>query len=416
MVVEISLNGGAWTRLDSNVGTGNNYNTLKSYAWYNSSSTNGPIDYAKFTSINGGEGNDMLYSSQNAGWIQSATRLTGSAGLSNVRFRFTFGSDISGNDEGWAIDDIEVIDISTPTNPATAVVLSNITNTSTRVSWTRGDGEGVLVVARLSATPAVSPVNDLLYTANNVFGAQDSTGTGNYVVYSGSGSTVVVSGLSQLTDYAYDVYEYNGKYMHVNFIPSAASNNATTLPVTLTSFTAAAKGNDVVLNWNTASEVNNKGFEIERSVDGRSFEKIDFVKGYGNSSRMISYNLKDDKAFAEAGSQVLYYRLKQLDFDNRFAYSQVVKVSRVAEKANAFSAFPNPFNTSYTVSFDAAEAAEVIVRMTDLQGRTVNEQTVQAAKGNNQFSFDNLGGLQSGIYFVKLTIGGEMQVLKLVKH
>jgi hypothetical protein len=188
------------------------------------------------------------------------------------------------------------------------------------------------------------------------------------------------------------------------------------LPVTLTAFSATAKGNDVLLSWTTASEINNKGFEVERSADGRSFENVGFVKGAGNSNTKRTYALADDKAFIEAGSNVVYYRLKQVDMNGEYTYSNVVRVISTAQKANAVSAYPNPFNTTYNVSFDAVAAGTVSLQMVDLQGKVVATQTSATVKGFNAIAIHNVDGLQTGVYFVKVTVDGETQVLKLVKN
>lgn len=196
----------------------------------------------------------------------------------------------------------------------------------------------------------------------------------------------------------------------------ADENVANPLPVTFTSFAAAVKSSDVLVSWATASETNNRGFEIQRSADGRTFEYAGFVKGAGNSNSPISYSSTDARAFEKASSNVLYYRLKQVDFNGDFTYTHTVRVVKNAEKANALSAYPNPFGNAYSVSFDAADAGAVKLTMIDLQGKMVAEQTSAVVKGSNRISFDNLGDLQTGVYFVKVTVDGETQVLKLVKN
>jgi hypothetical protein len=413
MVVEMSINNGAWTKVSATVGTGNNLNTDSSYAWYSSNSTNGLVP-PKFASTTTGQGSDVLYLSQNNGWIQSAAYLRGATGQNNVKIRFHFTSDNTNNAEGFAIDDIEVVEIApSPTNPASAVTLSSITTSGMNVGWTNGNGQGRLVVARLTTTAPVAPVNNKLYRANPVFGALDSTGLGNYVIYSGTGSSVVSTGLANLTDYTYDVYEYNGKYMHINFA-GASSNNAPT-PVKLTSFTVTAKGNDALLNWTTASETNNKGFEIERSANGRTFEKINFVNGAGNSSKVINYNLVDKNVWLPGVSEV-YYRLKQVDFDGKYAYSQVVRVNKNVKEANALSVFPNPYSNDYSISFTAINEGSATVEMMDLQGKVVAVKNAAVVNGVNTISMNEASTVRAGIYFVRININGEMQTLKLVKN
>jgi hypothetical protein len=154
LMIQISVNGGPWTKLDDNLGTGANFNTPNSYAWYNHAGASGPVAPSKFSSNTTGIGSDAIYASQVNGWIQSAVVMTGAAGFSNVKVRFFFGSDGSGQDEGWALDDFEIEEVITPTTPASAVILSNVTNTTTDVAWTNGNGKGRLVVARLTPTPA----------------------------------------------------------------------------------------------------------------------------------------------------------------------------------------------------------------------------------------------------------------------
>jgi hypothetical protein len=415
MTVEISISGGPWTRLDSIGGAGANFNTDSSYAWYDNTSTFGPVP-PKFSSITTGIGSDGIYSSHVNGWIQSAARLTGAAGQSDVKFRFHFSSDVSGNAEGWALDDIELVDVTAPTTGAAAVVLSNVNGTSTGVNWTNGNGDGRLVVARQSSTAPIAPLDNVLKTENSVFGAQDSTGLGNYVIYNNTGNSVVATGLTTLTDYTYDVYEYNGKYMHVKYAATSASNNATTLPVAFTSFTVTPKNSDVLLAWSTASEINNRGFEVERSVDGRNFEYVNFVKGAGNSSRANHYDLTDKKAFDISRSNVLYYRLKQTDFDGKFVYSTVVRVNKNQQALGSLTLFPNPYATDFSISLTSTDAGKAVIEMMDIQGKVVASQETSLLTGSNTVAINNASDLNAGVYFVRVTLNGETQMLKLVKN
>jgi hypothetical protein len=412
MVVEMSVNGGTWTRLNNTLGTGANFNTDSSYAWVNSNSTNGPVTPPKFSSATSNIGSNTLYSSHDNGWIQSAVYLAGAQGQSNVKVRFRFVSETTGIYEGFALDDIEIVEIATPTNAASAVTINNATTSSLNVGWANGNGQGRLVVARLTTTSLVAPVDNKLYSPNPVFAALDSTGLGNYVIYSSSGSSVVSTGLMNLTDYTYDVYEYNGKYMHIKFTPGSSNNMAT--PVKLTAFTAAAKSNDAILNWTTASETNNKGFEIERSVNGRTFEKVNFVKGAGNSVSVINYTLTDAKAFGQ--NNVLYYRLKQVDFDGKYSYSNIVRVSKNAVSINGISVSPNPYSTEYNVSFTTNSEGKAMIEMIDIQGKVVATQNVSVVSGTNVLPMQETSTLNDGVYFVRITMNNETHMLKLVKN
>ncbi|AMS25804.1 hypothetical protein AEM51_01065 [Bacteroidetes bacterium UKL13-3] len=188
------------------------------------------------------------------------------------------------------------------------------------------------------------------------------------------------------------------------------------LPVKLISFTANVESTDVLVSWTTASEQNNKGFEVERSVDGRTFEFAGFVEGAGNSNQTLNYSLLDNEAFAKTNANILYYRLKQVDVDGNESYSNIVMVSSNTENTNGLSVYPNPFTTDYTVSLTATTDAKATVELFDLQGKQVNVQSKEITKGFNVLQVTNVEALHTGIYFVKVTINGETQVMKLVKN
>jgi hypothetical protein len=188
------------------------------------------------------------------------------------------------------------------------------------------------------------------------------------------------------------------------------------LPVKLISFTAATKGNDAILNWNTATETNNKGFEIERSVNGRTFEKVNFVKGAGNSNKAMSYSLTDANAFTVSQSNVLYYRLKQVDLDGKYTYSNIVRVDKTTKEANALSVFPNPYSNDYSISFTAINEGSATVEIMDLQGKVVATKNAAVVNGANTISMTEASTVRAGIYFVRINVNGEMQTLKLVKN
>ncbi len=414
-IVEISINNGPWTRLNDQIGTGTNFNTLTSHAWYNLINTNGYINtgIGKFTNTTG------TYASQVNGWVESATRLTGAGGQSNVKVRFHFAADGAGtDDEGWAIDNIEVVNVTAPTTPSTSVVLTpNVNGGAINVAFAAGNGQERLVVARLTSDPAVAPLDTLLYQANSVFSAPSpsTTGTGNIVVYKGTGTSVNVTGLANFTNYTFDVYEYNGKYMHNRFA-AAASNAASTLPVKFIYFAANNNNGNVNLNWSTASEINNKGFVIERSVNGKEFTYVDFVEGAGNTTKTTKYNKVDAGAFKVTGVSTLYYRLKQVDFDGTIAYSNTVKVNENESASGLVKVYPNPFAKSFDVSIVAEQDAKASILVSDISGKLVATTTVELVKGSNTTTVNGLDALTSGIYFVKVINGASSEVFKVIKY
>jgi hypothetical protein len=407
-VVEISINGGAWTRLNSAVGTGTNFNTPTSFSWYNDASAFYTLGANMFSMIS------TSYSSNTNGWIESATILTGAAGQSNVRVRFRFVADTF-TDEGWAIDNVEVVNVATPTTPSSNVTVTPA-NTSALVNFTAGNGQGRLVVARLTTTTAVPPTNNTLYTANTAFGSGSTTGTGNFVVFVGNGTSVNVTGLTQLTGYSFDVYEYNGRYMH-NAFASGATNATTTLPVQLIDFKAKANASDVILNWATASEINNKGFEIERSTNGDRFEMIGFTKGAGNTNTVVNYQFLDENAFTSTNSSDLYYRLRQIDFDGAFEYSPTVLVKKhTTIFGGTITAQPVPFNSDLYISVKLNGSSALQISLTDITGKVVKQMSYTGKEGKNMIILNDLANLSSGIYMVRINGAQQTQTIKVVKE
>jgi hypothetical protein len=124
--------------------------------------------------------------------------------------------------------------------------------------------------------------------------------------------------------------------------------------------------------------------------------------------------LLDVNAFAKA--DVIYYRLKQVDVDGKFTYSQVIKVSTLASAVKGLLAFPNPYNSSYNVVFNAATEGTAIIEMTDIQGRIITRQTSVVTIGENEIPVNNASAVNAGFYFVRLTKDGETTVIKLVKN
>lgn len=188
------------------------------------------------------------------------------------------------------------------------------------------------------------------------------------------------------------------------------------IPVKLVSLTAVAKGSDVLLSWATASEINNKGFDVERSTDGKTFTKVEFVKGAGNSNRLTSYNLNDANAFA-TGANTLYYRLKQIDFDGRQAISDVVLVTSNGQLSTAEPVvYPNPFNSTLQVQLFAITGSAVQVNIFDISGREVASKNTMVSEGLNAIEIDKLADLEGGVYFVSISHNGVTTVKKVVKN
>lgn len=177
--------------------------------------------------------------------------------------------------------------------------------------------------------------------------------------------------------------------------------NNSVLPVSLVRFSADLKENKVELNWSTSSETNNKGFEIERSVDGNNFSKIAFVKGAGNSNKLIKYHFVDDY------SSSAYYRLKQLDFDGKFDYSKVIAV-KVEKEDLKVELSPNPFGNKITIqSNNQISKVEII----DITGKVKLVEII-----NGKTAEINTSEISNGIYFLRINDGETILTQRIIKN
>jgi hypothetical protein len=174
---------------------------------------------------------------------------------------------------------------------------------------------------------------------------------------------------------------------------------AALLPVELVSFEAKAESNIALLKWETASEQNNRGFEIQRSSNGNDWKMLGFVAGSGTSTENRQYVFLDEKPLTGAN----YYRLRQMDFDNGEKYSRVRTVQ--LKQVNGFlSLSPNPATAKTRLTFDADEAGEAALTIYDVSGKPLKAQTVALNAGKNQLDIE-LPDLPGGTYWVKITAG-----------
>lgn len=195
-------------------------------------------------------------------------------------------------------------------------------------------------------------------------------------------------------------------------------SESSALPVTFTTVKAVKQGDDVKVLWSTASEVNNAYFEVERSFDGKSFETIGTpVKGAGNSSTVRNYSYTDYNAFA-SGAAAVYYRIKQVDFDNRFDHSKVVSVNgnKKQEALSEVIVYPNPFSDQFTISLHVNTMNTSTISVTDITGKTIINVIRQLKSGNNSVVIEEANKLHTGIYFLTVQSGNEKQVMKVIKY
>jgi hypothetical protein len=183
------------------------------------------------------------------------------------------------------------------------------------------------------------------------------------------------------------------------------------IPVELTAFNANVNKNEVVLNWTTAAELNNFGFEIQRKAFSGTYETLGFVSGKGTTTELNNYSFSDKSV--DAGNYS--YRLMQKDFDGTFAYSQEVEVEvNVPLEYSLDQNYPNPFNPSTTIRYAIPEDNFVSIKLFDVLGNEVftlvNEQK-QAGRYEMLFNASNIA---SGVYYYQINSGSFTQTRKLM--
>jgi hypothetical protein len=182
------------------------------------------------------------------------------------------------------------------------------------------------------------------------------------------------------------------------------------LPIELVSFDAIEEKNRVKLTWSTSSEFNNDYFTIEKSENGTMFDSIATVKGAGNSQAILNYSTID----YNPSSGLVYYRLKQTDFDGQFKYSGIV-TSFLEREDDLFTLNPNPSNGNVYLSFNCTSKSEAKVTIQDYYGRIVLRDAFTCTKlrTNKELETEKL---PAGIYYVVLEADGILYRERFVKN
>ena len=214
-------------------------------------------------------------------------------------------------------------------------------------------------------------------------------------------ATVVRSGIPSFSDYGIGIEQ----------------NQNWALPVELIYFDAVNNNNNAALTWATASEINNAYFEIERSLDGQTFDSIGQVAGHGNSTVTIDYAYNDPD-ISMYNTPVLYYRLKQVDFDGNFTYSNIaaVNVANVQQVFQIISTYPNPFSDHFSVSFFSPASQAIKMSVYDVRGALVSDETINAEIGMNVYTIPNASHLASGFYTMNVSAGEKNYGIKMLKE
>jgi hypothetical protein len=234
--------------------------------------------------------------------------------------------------------------------------------------------------------------------------------------------TVTVSGLGSPTTgriaLRYFVTDggLNGNNSDAILIDDVAYNIAG-LPVTLTQFGGMKEGMINKLFWVTSTEVNNNGFELQRSADGSNFSKLSFITSKsdnGTSNIVLNYNYIDENPLRG----VNYYRLKQIDKDGRFTFSTIITIKAPKATTLAFiNLYPNPVSDEAALIIMSPSIQKINIVITDLSGKRMMQQSNLVQEGDNNIRLATTN-LASGTYFLKaVSDDGSQSILqKFIKH
>ncbi|MBK0403323.1 IPT/TIG domain-containing protein [Adhaeribacter sp. BT258] len=269
--------------------------------------------------------------------------------------------------------------------------------------------------------PSVEPSAILTWAAND-----DTNGSGLltydlYVSQDGGPFEQKVTGLTDKT------YTFNGepkvRYEFFVLARDSAENQeamksafeavlfhdpGTPLPVELVSFKATRKGQDALLEWQTAEELDNAGFEVEVSEDGRTFRKLQYLEAKGRNSH-YSYL---DAGLNKKGMR--YYRLKQLDLDESFSYSPI-RTLDFGDVKTVTTAWPNPFSSNLFVKLTTQIEEPVTLVVTDVLGRVRYKQEFNLKPGNHQVELELAENLPAGLYLLEVIRKESREALKVIR-
>lgn len=183
------------------------------------------------------------------------------------------------------------------------------------------------------------------------------------------------------------------------------------LPVEFTTFNAKLVENKVKLNWATATETNNSGFNVERKINSENWQTIGFIKGKGTTTSTNFYSFVDEDVVNKG---VATYRLRQIDYNGTYSYSKEVEVDLNSVLTYSLNQnYPNPFNPSTSIGFSVAKAGYVKLNVYNLIGQKV--QTLVDGflpAGFHKVNF-NAANLNSGFYFYKIETDNFTQIRKM---
>ncbi|MFZ1728515.1 MAG: hypothetical protein WBQ23_02390 [Bacteroidota bacterium] len=200
---------------------------------------------------------------------------------------------------------------------------------------------------------------------------------------------------------------------YLKFYIDGISGTGTPLPVELTSFRSFVKDDQVVLQWNTATELNNFGFNVERSTDGDTWSSLGFVAGFGTSSSPKQYSFLDEQLDRSSGT--LYYRLKQVDRDGTTDYSDILRVALAAPNSVQLNAYPQPFASNLNIDLASKDGEQVTVTLYNSAMQKVAAVYEGPLDGSLSLTVPTESMRNGGYFLIVNHANGQTQVQKLMR-
>jgi len=293
--------------------------------------------------------------------------------------------------------------------------LWGITFTDANIGWIVGGGGTILRTTNggtnwiQQTSGTIEGLWDVTFTNANNGWIVGNSGTILRTSNGGTNWIPQTSGTSNPLIGIYFIDALNGWAVGANGTILQTTNGG--VPVELTSFTATANGKEVILNWSTATELNNQLFEVQRSFEGSDFATVGFVNGKGTTTERQDYSYSDE-VFTNGKYS---YKLKQIDYLGSYEYSDIVEIDYRAFNSYLLEQnFPNPFNPTTTIGFGLQNKSSVKIIILNSIGEEVavvlNEER---ESGFHQVEF-NASNLPSGVYFYQLKAGKCTAVKKML--
>lgn len=311
---------------------------------------------------------------------------------------------------------------------ASAATLTDETNAANVHS---GSHAGKVVVATAAsnyqpqlAGQSVTSLN-AAHTYQVTAWAKTINGVGKMQLCNGGGApylantTITTSWMQYTTTFtgltSFSVWFNLGGAVETFYIDDVLFVDLTILPINLTSFNATKTSSSVSLNWATTNEINNNYFNVQRGNNGVDFSSIGTVAtkaSNGNSSSVLSYGFQDD---LKSVVGTVYYRLKQVDNDGKFSYSNTLSVTNNDAAVQNVAVYPNPIaSNKFNIKINVAANENAVIRMVNATGKLVLSKAVQLSTGTNFVSLNNFN-LSTGTYIVQVFNASTQQLIGTVK-